>query len=141
MTAVHETFHLFGLGDRYTDASYIKIFNNGKIDYTHGQSVSHVGWDGDIMSVGDNGNIRSVGDNSTFSQIHIDNFLEKALKISEEKKQHKFSMGRKVDKANNRDLSAIPETKPLTDITVNKEVGKMVNPIYLEAGKYDPRKL
>ncbi len=130
-TAVHETFHLFGLGDRYTDASYMKVYDNGKIDYTGGESISHTGWEGDIMS---------TGDFSLFSQIHIDNLTQKAFGIFKEKNANSFFMGRVVDTANNRDISAIPPTKPIVDITINKQVGTMTNPMYINSGTKDPRK-
>jgi RHS repeat-associated protein len=94
-TAIHESFHNFGLGDYYADVSYSYTdgTNSGQ---TAAQSTSYVGYETDIMS---------AGTQTTFSQTHIDNLASKALSV--QKGRSSFVMGRTVDNANNRDASKV----------------------------------
>lgn len=68
-TVTHEVLHLLGLSDRYTDIPIIvpgRDENDVEIATT---SISHKGWDDDIMSLG-------MG----FSAFHVKNFINWAIK-------------------------------------------------------------
>jgi hypothetical protein len=103
-TAIHETLHNFGLGDRYIEhVAYtaVTLLSNGKeINETYDDmTVAYPGFSGDMMY--DNGN--------NFNQMHIDNLASNALELSK-KKGSNFIMTKKVDNASSLDKASAPNT-------------------------------
>jgi RHS repeat-associated protein len=97
--AIHESLHLFGLGDRYSDVTY-QYQSGSNILRTGCMSKPHLGFESDIMSNGWN-----------FSQKHADNLVKKALEVCNQKNgATEFDMARTVDTANLRNVGAVPST-------------------------------
>lgn len=92
--AVHEIFHNFGLGDRYSDGvAYWLISPDGSKKLIKVNGITQKGFATDIMSTGE----------STFSQTHIDNLVNTALSIKTKTGKSHFIMGKKVDESSIRD--------------------------------------
>lgn len=109
--AIHETLHLYGLGDRYTDNVTYQFVNlNGELTRTIPYTFSQIGFSNDVM-----GKQGSFG----FSQAHIDNLANTALPVSPLEGVGKFNMARYADKANNADVGAVEKSM---------EDGKYTNP-------------
>ncbi len=101
-TAIHETLHNFGLGDRYIENvlySLETILPNKQINETATVNVWYPGFENDMMT-----NIAN-----SFNQAHIDNLASNALELSKTKGNN-FVMAKKVDNANNRDKGSAPKT-------------------------------
>jgi RHS repeat-associated protein len=96
-TAVHETFHLFGLGDRYIESVPVlyniyginkKLFTGTKL---LNQSWHQKGFENDLMK---NNSM------TNFSQTHIDNFAKAALDKKAATGSSTFVIGQNVDSSN-----------------------------------------
>lgn len=101
-TMIHETFHLFGLGDRYIEGVKYDYVVNGKVtDYNIVQKTSnYAGYDNDLM------NKNSM---SAFNQEHIDNMSKAALaKVGSQGGTGVIDT--KVDKANKKDKNNAVKT-------------------------------
>jgi RHS repeat-associated protein len=101
-TVVHETFHLFGLGDRYIEGVKYDYVVNGKITNPAiiTQDSYYEGYNDDLM------NQNSL---SNFNQEHIDNLAKAALsKIG--KNGGTGVIGTNVDKANLNDKKSAANT-------------------------------
>lgn len=101
IVSIHETFHNFGLGDRYIENVLYKWFN--EVSAQQGSStitVAYPGFENDMMS---NNSL------SNFNQIHIDNLVLKALELNKSKGNN-FIMAVKVDSAASIDKDSAPNT-------------------------------
>ena len=99
-TAIHETFHNFGLGDRYVDnVEYLvtALINGVETTQLIKISVGMEGYDGDMMNKG-----------LKFSQTHIDNLSQKALELRK-KQGDNFIMAQTVDNSSNSDKTKAPD--------------------------------
>jgi len=104
VTSIHETFHNFGLGDRYIEHvaySHVTTLSNGKQIVGSGDdmTVAYPGFEKDMMN---NNSLNS------FNQAHIDNLASKALELSKTKGNN-FVMAQKVDNASNTDKTSAPK--------------------------------
>jgi RHS repeat-associated protein len=103
-TAVHETFHLFGLGDRYIEAMtlYYTWIRNGK---TITETIPNARW----YQAGFANDLMSNNSMTNFSQTHIDNLASKALELSKGK-EGRFVIGQNVDNSTN--TNGTPDPTP-----------------------------
>ena len=102
LISLHETFHNFGLGDRYMDdVPYtLSYFVDGveKTELLLLKGVVQKGFENDMMFKG-----------MEFSQEHIDNLSKNALNVSKIK-GNKFVMSQVVDNVKVTDKERAPKT-------------------------------
>jgi len=105
VTAVHETFHLFGLGDRYIEAMtlYYTEKINGK---TTTETIPNAQW----HQQGFSNDLMNNNSMTNVSQTHIDNFAEAALDKQAATGTSTFVIGQNVDNSTN--TNGTPDSTP-----------------------------
>ena len=117
-TAVHETFHNFGLGDRYFESLIYHFVDalghNGDVPV----QASQIGFENDIMSKESRAtNLTGVD----FNQAHINNLARAALSTYKATKRSTFIMGKKVDNENSANTQKAPKTFQIDGTTYSRE--------------------
>lgn len=107
VTAIHEIFHNFGLGDRYIEhvaySAVTKLPNGRQINETfNNMTVNYPGFSGDMMA-------QNTSGIPTFKQVHINNLASAALDESKTKGNN-FIMAKKVDNSSSADKGSAPKT-------------------------------
>jgi RHS repeat-associated protein len=116
-TAVHETFHLFGLGDRYIESMtlYYNWKKDGKIvsEMLSNQRWHQKGFAIDLMT---NNSL------THFSQTHVANLTKAALKKKAATGTNTFVIGQNVDASDNTQTSnADPSRGPYSTTPLTKK--------------------